>query len=249
MIETKSRPSTIIENSYQAESVYLTEAGRDLLEESPEAIDSFLRASSLLASRCHPPAGRFEYVGAGSVGKIYGVPDHAGLCLKVATPRTIEGAWETGPWDSNIHIKPPDLLTEVRYMDAVKKHLDKRPEVLVTTPTQYGRVKFDYGTVSLQERIPSDYASIHDLGSKLEEKETFITEQGEIAINRTVRALGRSILRFGAGDMRKPSSRVNSGNFLIHSEQLADDSLIYVVDLVGFGFQRQALAKSVLKFA
>jgi len=203
---------------------FLTEAGHELMDVDPDAIDAFLEFGykikeerSRWASNC---------IGRGNLGVVCRLPGNEDLCVKVCSKHTKA--------DDYIHSPTQNLLTETKFMDAVAWRFYRRGIEDVKVPTQFAAVKFSGGYASLQECVPRAYETIDDLRYSGVVGSRMAHEYGLNVIRRTKSAIGYCALRLGVKELGDKYG-VHGGNILAHKESIRTGSGIdaYIVDLIG----------------
>lgn len=239
---------TDLHDTYPITDTYLSPSGQELLETDPDAIEAFIHAGYRL-TQTTVTYGDFEWIDRGRFSHIYGLPGHDDKCVKVVSSRTMHDSWMTERCP-----RLPNLVNEARFMHAVGRRLGHNVPVEVLAPKQYAVVRFAGGAALLQERIPEEFAVMDKLLKKAErnEEETeaeLVKRSGLLAVKKLTRALGHSMLRFGAGDIIGELNEVNLGNFFIEREKPAEQSRFYVIDLVGRQISRRLLAFAASAFS
>ncbi len=234
-----SAPIQELSREFNFEYLWLADAGNALYEKAPDQVSSMVATAQQLIYRDKGWREDNEWLGSGVQGHVYGIPSLDNVCLKIVSSNTMEGVFRTG-----IASRIPDLTLEARYMENVGQRLNQRKDHGVKAPKQFGVVRFERGSAILQERVPFRFVTFHHLLGRTEcdEDRDHIKEQGVLAVDRTRRALGRSCLRLGAGDMRGRNGLYNAGNFMVDRDKMAEGNEMYVLDLVGNLFRNRKLA-------
>lgn len=219
-----------------SENLQLTCAGEDLLGNEPEVIDLFTISAAGLARSGYAHKGGFEYIGRGNFAHVYGISDDDRYCIKVVSQDTMRDVWKSG-----FSMPVTNLFREVKFMDAIQKHLAAKVTSDVCAPRQFAAVSFRGGMASLQERIPEDFKTLRTLRDPRDNPSNEEWLHAKIAYARATTALADSPLRLGVGDMVGAGGYINLGNFLLHHEMLSDGP-VYVVDLIGRSIPRRVLA-------
>jgi len=240
-------PDQLIAPPDHVKSLYLTAGGHDLLEDRPEAFETFFEIAEPLTT-----PQRFRHAGAaatqatlidsGCYGRVYELPGHEDLCVKVVSPFTLSqrGLTQT----------VPNLKTEAKFMDAVDRRLQKRAVEDIRVPAQFAVAKFAVGSALLQERIPRDYRTISALIDSAEDKDlkTHFKNRGFATVRRVTELLKRSGFGLNMIDLGFGQEQFNGKNILIDGAKPASESPSYVIDLVGPRRSHHAAAAFAAKF-
>lgn len=247
---SEARLAQRLATEHGAAGIFMTQSGEALAREDPIALEVFMHAAAQLTKSGWGGKQRENYdrIGAGGLSHVYALPGYEDKCVKVVAPDTHRYARGRSDIESP---RLPNIDTEVRFMDRVGKHLRQQPGTRVKTPTQFAAARFRFGSVSLQERVPSNYASINDLideANKAGVRTLGLDEQAILAYKRASLALKSSLLRFGVSDMHDEDHYVCTGNFLIDRELLASGD-IYIIDLIGRGRFHEIGARVLSRFS
>ena len=217
--------------------IYLTDTGREKLGAQPDEFMNMVDTAVQLDENYPPKQGEYEWIDRGKQAHVYGVDGSPDLCVKVMNKNT---ARKYGG------LPPSAAVLETRFMHAVGARVARHPRSRVHIPDYYGVITSRSGAVILEERITHPYAPIKCLSDAISERGTTDQEQGQIALRRTVSAIGFSALLLGAGDMTGQGGQVNCGNFFIQKDKLANESDVYAIDLMGASFFRRVFARGAL---
>lgn len=234
------------------QALYITPAGEQLFAEQPDELDIFLRAATTLTGKEKEPKAQYGPKFAnGDCAHLYAMPDDEAKCIKITTTATFRKTKPLNEYDASIAYLP-DLIDEARFMHAVGARLAERPKMGVRAPRQYAAVRCMGGMALLQERIPAEYKTIWSLMTKpgitVKSPEYQNLKNTEAtATQRVKQALGHSLLRIGVSDLAKRHGASNRANILIQPELPAEQSSIYVVDLVNARKFRRKLAGNIAR--
>ena len=195
----------------RVDRLHLTASGRQLAVETPGVLSTFLAVADDLTARRPYDHNTYELIGYGSHARVYALPGSEEMCLKVAAPWTMS--------DERFLPLPVNLVAEARLMHAVCNYLRRRPAERVFAPDQFAVAKFGGGAAMLQERVAKNFVEAAELR---DQPDIFATAKA-----RVEQALEGSGLRFGVTDLNREK------NIMLDPAKPAEESDIYVVDLVG----------------
>jgi hypothetical protein len=227
-------------NQYQAQAICLSNSGQELLVQDPVPFEAFLEAAQALTGPHYVPRDTYECIGTGYAGVVRALPGFGDMCLKVVDPQSSREVYVSGA-----PVRPASLIPEMKFMDALGRHLARNPEEGVRTPLIYGVAKFAGGSALLQQRTPPEFVTVKSLRGKQNASTDVLDQQTEIAYNRVRRALNGSLLRFGMNYL----GDAHGGNIFLHQDSLAEGNEIYVVDQVGRKVRQRVAARAIAFFA
>ena len=227
---------------FRADSLYLTADGLQMHEENPDLLVDYLAVTRTINDNPNSNSNGLEWIGSGCFGYVYGLPTDETACFKLVSPRT------TRTLKGSAAPVPPNLETETKYMNLVSRYLDERAAG-PRAPRQFGVIKYPgRAAVSFQQRIPSEFATIKKLGADADDDafEGFL-RQGEMALDRLTKVLGKTALRLGIGDGRNPAGNLNTGNFLLPVTGYTGEEEFFAIDLLGFKRKKKIVAAGLTR--
>lgn len=232
------------------ETAYVTELGTELFNQDPLLIADFKQAARSILSYDDPGYWQELRLGYGPYGSVYELPGFPKLCIKTVTNR-----FHGNPLDDFETVRPINLLTDIKVMNAVHRQLIKNPLHNVHTPQHYA-------AVSLKNRRAESYAMLMErLPDGLMQIDEYIQSQGfdeeeESAVAQLLRtrlneAIGFSVVRLFINDFTtqmpgKGTVKLRGDNTLIQPDKPLQDTPMHVVDLARPGGVLQSVARAAL---
>ncbi len=203
------------------DSCEATAAG-ELLLHDPNAdnlltvVDAFYEASdkapeSAVFDTVHALGG--NYVAGGRFSHVMRLGEYA---IKVSTPTSTasEDRPEHGPYAES-------TVTQMRFLNSLRAHLDTMPEAGITTPTQYFAVRGAHGGRLAVQQFMDGWISLGRWAERtLRFGEHDAAIAGALALSSTVRdrierAVAGTTLRTGLNDLRLDQELLHPGNLLV----------------------------------